>query len=116
VSAASTVARYSDDNGPIVFGCAGTPPLDVRWNPRSSACVIEVRGQPGTAWACHGEMAERVLVGLAAAHNHGRLAAAIRDLLSPQLAAHAWWDAMSRWYRCGSLLLERPARHDGGAS
>lgn len=71
MSATSTARRYGPDYGPVIFGCAGCPPLDVRWNKLTGALVIEVRGDPSAACLVDRAVAPAVLVGLAAAHRRG---------------------------------------------
>lgn len=109
MTATSTAARYAADYGPIVFGCAGRPPIDVRWNARTRVVVVEARGDPTSRYTFDGEDGMYVIAALAVAHRRGRMWDAVCAILDPFHQEPAWLQAAGEYYRCGRLLLERPA-------
>lgn len=90
----STLARYSPDSGPIIFGQG---PISIRRRP--GLLIIEAGDG---AWTEVGERADHLLIVLYKAHKEGRLAAAVKDYLRPYTLA------ATEWYRVGDLLCYRP--------
>ena len=115
MTAPSTAARYRDGYGPVVFGCTGPVPLLVRFNRHTGAVVIEADKIPEARITFGGDEGLRVLASLCVEHRRGRLFRAVVDLLDPQRGRPVWFDAVGDFYRCGRLLLERPAHQIGGA-
>lgn len=101
----STARRYRGDNGPVVFGIPG---LDVRWNRDTSTIVIALDDGSGAGWCQTGELAEMLIVALAARHRQGRLRETLQDMLRG-VSIHL---AAAEFYRCGRLMCWRPASQD----
>lgn len=101
--AVSTAKRYRSDNGPVVFG---TPKFDVRWNRETKTIVIEACGTDA-AWSETGEVAELLLLTLAASHKNGRMDMTLRDIMIR--ARDRICDEVHGFYRVGPYMCWKPS-------
>lgn len=98
----STAVRYKADNGPVVFGIPG---LNVRWNRETRCVVLECDDGSGASWAETGDLAELMIVALAASHRQGRMRETVRAMLDGYRISLSLG---GEFYRCGKLMCWKP--------